>query len=433
MSKNVKKFIASALLVTSFLAAGTFDKYGINNIAAYGVTTYDDAEDGQLKSIKITKSNGNEMDLVDKYTDKILELTSSKTYYINLKSGIEGFYIDAEAEGDGYITKIFTSSSKTAEGKDSDDYIKVDSGTSFVYIRVYKSEEAYDKAYDNGDVTKCEATYKFCFNKKEAISEEEEDADMAYLRGIKLSSGDLQFVKTKTSYDVNVDEDVSEIEVKVKVEDEDDLIEIQGKQVEKDDNYASTVKLKKGNNEIKINVQSDDDEKTYTLNVYRGKKSSTDSKNDVIIISGNTGSTSEGWVSSKGKWMYNDINGNPIKNQWHIDNSGINYYLDEDSYMVTGWKQIQNKWYYFDNSGAMKTGWNLCNGKWYYMDKSGVMKTGWVKDNAWYYLSNDGSMKTGWLAQGGYWYYLNSDGSMVTGTRYIDGQNYNFNSSGQLL
>lgn len=431
MNKNIKRTLATTLIVSSFLSISSFNSYNLASVTAYAAE-YDDAKDGELSSLTLTKSNGNQVDIIDRYTETPLELTSSKSYYLNLKSGIQSFSMNVEAEGDGYVAKIFTSASKSAEGYDSGKEIKVSSGITFVYVRVYESEEAYEEAYDKGDVTKCESSYKFSFDKKEAISEAEEDAEYAYLRGISLSSGEIQFSKDKTEYDVTVDEDVKELEIKVKVENEDDIIEIQGKQLDEEDDNKSTVELKKGNNEIKINVQSDDDEKMYTLNIYRGKKASTG--NNVVIVPSNNSNRLEGWVSVAGKWIYNDVAGQPIKNQWYIDKSGVNYYLNEDGYMVTGWQMIQEKWYYFDSTGAMQTGWKLVDGSWYYMDKSGAMKTGWFQDynGKWYYLNNNGTMKSGWLQNSGIWYYLNTDGSMETGSKIIDGSLYTFNKSGEL-
>lgn len=431
MNKNIKRILASALVMSSFLSISVFNNYSFTTVKAYAAE-YDNAEDGELKSFTISKSNGNNIDLIDRYTEEVIELTSSKSYYLNLKSGIEGFAVNAEAEGDGYVTKIFTSASKTAKGYDSGKYMKLESGSNFVYVRVYESEEAYEEAYNNGDVTKCENTYKFSFIKKEAISDEEDDAEYAYLSGISLNHGEIQFVKSKFEYDVTVDEDVDKIQIKVKALSKDDLIEIGDVQLE-DQDYKCTVDLKKGNNEIKINVKNDDDdEKTYTLNIYRGKKASTTNSSTTVVS--NYTSNKESWVSLGGKWQYNDVNGQAVKNQWHIDKNGVNYYLKDNGDMATGWQNIQSKWYYFDASGAMKTGWNQCDGKWYYMDKSGAMRTGWFNDynGKWYYLNTDGSMKTGWLMQGSNWYYLNSDGAMETGSKYIDGTLYTFNSSGEL-
>lgn len=431
MNKKIKKILATAIIMGSFLSISAFDNYNFTNVKAYAAE-YDKADDGELKSFTISKSNGNNIDLIDRYTETVMELTSSKNYYINLKSGIAGFAVNAEAEGDGYITKIFTSASKTAKGYDSGKYIDLESGSNFVYVRVYESEEAYEKAYDKGDVTKCENTYKFSFIKKEAISEDEEDAEYAYLSGISLNHGEIQFVKNKFEYDVAVDEDIEEVQIKVKALSKDDLIQIKDANLE-DQDYKYTASLEKGNNEIKINVKNDDDdEKTYTLNIYRGKKTSVSNNSSTTVANYSVGE--KGWVSVGGKWQYNDVNGQPFKNQWYIDKSGVNYYLKDNGDMAIGWQKVQDKWYYFDLAGAMKTGWNLVDGKWYYMDKSGAMKTGWFKDinNKWYYLNTDGAMWTGWLQSTGSWYYLNGDGSMETGSKYIDGSLYSFNSNGQL-
>lgn len=431
MNKTIKRILASTIVMSSFLSINAFNNYNFTTTKVYAAE-YDKADEGELKSFTISKSNGNNIDLIDRYTETVMELTSSKSYYINLKSGIAGFAVNAEAEGDGYVTKIFTSASKTAKGYDSGKYINLESGSNFVYVRVYESEDAYRNAYDNGDVTKCENTYKFSFIKKEAISEEEEDSEYAYLSGISLNHGEIQFVKNKFEYNVTVDEDIDKVQIKVRALSKDDLIQIKEVNLE-DEDYKYTAELEKGNNEIKINVKNDDDdEKTYTLNIYRGKKA-TVANNSTNVVPNYT-SNKKGWVSVGGKWQYNDLNGQPLISQWYIDKGGVNYYLKDNGDMATGWQKIKEKWYYFDLSGAMKTGWNQIDGKWYYMDKSGAMKTGWFKDynSKWYYLNNDGSMLKGWLQSSGNWYYLNDDGSMETGSKYINGNLYSFNSNGQL-
>lgn len=412
MNKNVKRILASSLIMGSFLSIGTINNYNFAIVKAYAAE-YDKAKDGELKSFTLNKSNGKNIDLIDEYTGSIMELTSSKSYYMNFREGLTGFEINAEAEGDGYVTKIFTSASKTAKGYDSGKYVDLKTGSNFIYVRVYESEKAYKKACDDGDVTKCENSYKFSFTRKEIKSKDEEDDEYAYLNGISLNHGEIQFVKTKFDYDVNVDEDVEKVQIKVKAVSKDDLIKIKDANLE-DQDYKYTAELKKGNNEIKIEVQNDDDdEQTYTLNIYRGKKAD-DKKNTTILVPNYSTSGKQGWVIVGGKWQYNDVNGQPLKNKWYIDKSGVNYYLKDNGDMAIGWQKVQEKWYYFDTSGAMQNGWKQIDGNWYYLDKSGAMKTGWFKDN------------------NGKWYYLNNDGSMETGSKYIDGKLYSFNSNGQL-
>ena len=238
MNKTIKRILASTIVMSSFLSINAFNNYNFTTTKVYAAE-YDKADEGELKSFTISKSNGNNIDLIDRYTETVMELTSSKSYYINLKSGIAGFAVNAEAEGDGYVTKIFTSASKTAKGYDSGKYINLESGSNFVYVRVYESEDAYRNAYDNGDVTKCENTYKFSFIKKEAISEEEEDSEYAYLSGISLNHGEIQFVKNKFEYNVTVDEDIDKVQIKVRALSKDDLIQIKEVNLE-DEDYKYT-------------------------------------------------------------------------------------------------------------------------------------------------------------------------------------------------
>ena len=120
----------------------------------------------------------------------------------------------------------------------------------------------------------------------------------------------------------------------------------------------------------------------------------------------------EGWSKKDGHWFYQ---------------------LEDGSYIVNEWKQINGTWYRFDNSGLMQTDWVKENGTWYYLNKSGAMQTGWVKDKGtWYYLNNSGAMQTGWVKDKGIWYYLNQSGAMETGWFTVSDKWYYANESGAL-
>ena len=117
----------------------------------------------------------------------------------------------------------------------------------------------------------------------------------------------------------------------------------------------------------------------------------------------------EGWSKKDGHWFYQ---------------------LEDGSYIVDEWKQINGTWYRFDNSGVMQTGWIKENGTWYYLNDSGAMQTGWVKDKEiWYYLNQSGSMETGWFTVSGKWYYANESGALATNTITPDG--YTVNADGE--
>jgi len=254
--------------------------------------------------------------------------------------------------------------------------------------------------------------------------DDDEYIDEAHLDGIYLSEGDIDFNKDTTEYNVNVKKETSEITIEAKPEDNDYIVEINGSSVDKNDDYKKKVKLEEGNNTIKIYVESDDEDETYTLNIYRGDLAKVvDSKTGKVKESAQTFSISSkankfnGWNRIDGKLKYLDGTGQVLKNIWWFDKSvGLNYYLKEDGSRTTGWFQNNNNWYYFNENGEMKTGWVSINKNWYFLSKSGVMKMGWLEDSDgnWYYLDNDGAMKTGWVdGSNGKWFYLDSTGKMI--------------------
>lgn len=422
MHKKIKYIIAASLIITSISCALPGEYSFIGSTKAYALT-YSGASKGQLSSLSLTWGGSNEIDLLDSYYGDKVDLTSKSEYYANIK-GINGFTVSADVKGDGYVVKLFTSSSKTEEGKDVGEYMSLTSNYEDIYLRTYKSEDAYKKAYDNGDVTDCENTYVVHVRKETTSSDTEADREYAYLDGIKLSNGDIDFSKDKTSYDVNVDENVDKLTVTANPDDDTDYVEINGASVYKDDDFEKTVDLNKGSNTIKIYVQHDNEDTTYTLNVYRGKLASTgtsSSKDSTVQFQGSNLNT---WQKVDGKWKYIDGTGEPLKNEWWFDkDTGMNYYLGQDGYRTTGWSSVGNNWYYFNENGEMQTGWVNVNKNWYYLNKSGAMQMGWLEDASgnWYYLDGSGAMKTGWVeSSDGKWYYLDTTGKLARDTT-VDG------------
>lgn len=438
MNKNIKNIIAATLVISAFSAiVPTSGNIGFGTVKA-GAYTYKGAGNGELKSLKLYRGSGSELELRSSYYGKEVELTSKKDYYVEL-NGSDGIEIDAEVEGDDYVAKLFTSGAKDAKAYDIGDFIKVDSSSANIYIRTYKSEDDFKDADADDDVTKCSKTYIIHVKKPEVNSDEELDAEDVMLKSIYLSDGNIDFTKKKTNYDVNVDEDVEEIIVRAKPDDDDDFVEINGDSVEEDDNYEKTVKLDKGNNIIKITVEGDDDETTYTLNIYRGKLDSSTINSNTIESNSSSGILySAGkyntWQQVNGKWQYIDGIGQVSKNKWWFDSdSGNNYYLDENGFRKTGWLLNNNKWYYFDNDGVMQKDWKNINGTWYNFGKAGVMQKGWFQDSNrnWYYLGDDGAMRTGWIqVSNGNWYYMDGDGKMLYSTT-VDG--YTLDKNGVMM
>ena len=86
------------------------------------------------------------------------------------------------------------------------------------------------------------------------------------------------------------------------------------------------------------------------------------------------------WINDAKGWWYKEPNGAYPKSTWkQIDYNGIKnwYYFDEQGYMATGWKLINDKWYYmYENTekGHIK-------GSMAYSTKVGEYKIGF--DGAW--------------------------------------------------
>lgn len=253
--------------------------------------------------------------------------------------------------------------------------------------------------------------------------EDDDYYDEANLSGIYLSDGSINFNQDQTEYKVYVKKDTSEITIKAKPENTDYLVDINDSSVDKDNDYKKTVKLKEDESVIEIKVQSNDDDKTYTLNIYKTDqadlldKSKLDNQGQTFSINTSTESKFNTWNRIDGKLKYVDGTGQVLKNMWWFDKTtGINYYLKEDGSRATGWFQNNNNWYYFNENGEMKTDWVCINGNWYYLNKSGAMKMGWLEDSNgnWYYLDGSGAMKTGWVNDAnGKWYYMDATGKMI--------------------
>lgn len=444
MNKNIKHIIAATLVISAFSAIIPAGR-GIDSTGSVGLGAVEanasvnkKAASGELKSLNLYRGTGSELKLRKSYYGDEVDLSSAKDYYVKL-DGSEGIDVNAEVEGDGYVVKIFDSAAGDAKPHDSGEFIKVGEGTQNIYIRTYRSEEAFRDAYDDDKVSRCVNTYVIHVRKGEVISDEELNAEDAYLKSIYLSDGIIDFKKDKTQYDVKVDENVEQLIVRVKPDDDDDSVEIGDYSVTKDDDYEATIKLDKGDNVIKIKVKGDrNDEITYTLNVNRGKitdsAANTTVKDDKDLNTLYSSDKYNTWQNVNGKLIYIDGIGQPIKGKWWFDvNTGKNHYFDENGFMAVGWTLDNDKWYYFDQNGDMKLGWQSINGKWYNFGQSGVMQKGWIQDSnkKWYYLDSDGAMKTGWVQMSnGKWYYLDSNGEMLYSTT-VDG--YTLDKNGVMI
>lgn len=163
-------------------------------------------------------------------------------------------------------------------------------------------------------------------------------------------------------------------------------------------------------------------------------------------------------INKKKYYLDPKDNGARLENGWCKIN-GKTYYFNSKGVVQSGFVKVNGKTYYMSSSGSRKTGWQTFNGRRYYMNKkTGVMKTGWFTskgkkyylnpaknsstygaacigwkkiDGYFYYFESDGKMHTGWLLDNMKKYYFDpTTGRMYTGVHKIDGQNYNFGTSG---
>jgi glucan-binding YG repeat protein len=288
--------------------------------------------------------------------DGIIDFKYSKTEYtLTLDSSVEKLAVRAKPNESEAEVRI--NGNQVYESNNYESEVNLDKGENTITIKV-----------NNGSKNK---TYTIT-----VIRGKIEEEKQIYLSNITLSTGELNFAKETTSYNIGVKSDVDKVSIKAKPEDEDYDVEIDGVTVDNDNNYKKTVSLDKGNNEIKIRIEDKDDhEKIYILNINRGEINTTTNTSNTETsgnMSPNTTSIAKGWLLNNGQW----------------------YYLDENGNKQTSWKSVNGKWYYLDTNGIMKTGWQFVNNDWYYLDSNGVMETGWFKnrDGKWYYLYDSGTM-----------------------------------------
>ncbi len=407
MNKNLKKVIAIALTVSAFSAVVPGTNFGLITTKAY-------AASGDLTSIKLKTSDGSTIKTYDdddyKSKNEIddNELENEDTYYAKTSSST--IKITTKGVSSSNV-RIFKSKSSSAKGiKTSSSIDLSEDSTTTLTIRTYDDDPGTVKYSDDSYTSqyiikvKCTAT---------SSDNEDENDDDVYLKSLSLSDGEISFLKSTSTYNINVAESVDEVTITAKPDCDSDeyddyTVKIDGSTVDEDDKFKKTVSLDKGNNEIKITVEEDDDDnkRTYTLNITRGNTNNNNNNNS----NNETGTTikSNQWVLVNGQWQYNDTLGKPVKNMW-INN----YYLKYDGNMGTGWQYINGDWYYLGYDGTMKKGWQFVNGSWYYLDQQGKMLTGWFKDvnGKYYYLyTNSGAMAYNTIING---YKVGSDGAWI--------------------
>ena len=296
----------------------------------------------------------------------------TSSYDVNVKESVDKITIGAIPEEDMHVVTI-----DGAHANKSDGYkqtVNLNKGMNPIVIKV-----------ENKDNDK--RTYIVNINRENSLDTNEKQDDI-YLYAIKCSDGVININKNSTTYELNLNENVEETYITAQPEIGKYTVKINDKMVEDVDDNKEKLTLKPGRNVITIKVQdqSTNKQRTYTLYLNRGPVTETTNTTGTQIAVSNTSNTTSTinnvvakcnqWIQVSGKWQYNDSTGNTIKNNWYSDkNYGKTYYLQADGTMATGWLYNNGSWYYLDLSGAMQIGWKQIGPAWYYLYSSGVMAT----------------------------------------------------------
>lgn len=461
MNKNIKMIITSTLIIGVFstsLALFLDGSLDITSKPAYASSYSPSSE--ELKSIKIESSNGDTIDLRDGYNGDTVKLSDDKEYYAKLTDDSDGIKINASAEGEEEIVRIFTSDKEDATEYKPGDEILLGKGDTTIYVRTYASLDDYRKVKnEEKNVTDCEEEYTINVRKTQASNNEDDTQDAIYLDSIALNKGDISFLKQTTSYDVKVDSSVSEIKITAKPEDESDRVRINGDLVYLSDSYKKNVSLDEGKNQIKIKITDDkDNQRTYTLNITRGDASNT--QDDVYLDDLKISDGSLDFSKDKNTYSVDvddsvsklTIDATPEDDNYLVTINGKEVNSDNDyekeisltkgentiKVVVNDELNNKNRTYTLTvNRGQVtdtnsntntntntttnpKSKWVQVSAGWQYYDENGNMaKSSWVLDkanNKWYLVDGNGIRLSGWQYTNGKWYMLDStNGDMKTG------------------
>lgn len=497
MNKNIKKIIAIAMAVTAVSAFAPSGSYNLLTTKAYA----SDENTESLSKINLETSGGNtikfysddDYDRDDRVEDD--EVSDGGEYYA--KTSSKRIKFDISGADKKYI-KVFASSRSSikdsAESKKISNTISLSSGNNTVVIKVYK-EDVNSKTFDYDEDDEYNKVAEYTYHIKctsSSSDDDDDDDDKIYLSDITLSDGEVDFSKKTSSYNVKVGSNVDEISIKAKPEDSDYDVHIDGKSVDEDDKWKTSVDLKKGKNKIEIKIEDDDDNKrTYTLNITRGNVEETSSSIylDSLKLAGSDLTLSEGVrdynfrvdnsadeVSIKAEPKDSDytvtIDGEKVDSddsytkKVEVKDDVVNSYKvvvknssgTEQQYTINiAHKNVDaSKFPAINKSSSTNTSsstttnntnntyvntnannWVAVNGNWrYYDDKGSLVTNTWVydvKSGKEYYVNANGDMARGWLKLVNTWYYLGNDGSKKTGWQFDGSKWYYMDSTGKML
>ena len=151
------------------------------------------------------------------------------------------------------------------------------------------------------------------------------------------------------------------------------------------------------------------------------------------------GSNRTGWVSEAGSWYYFDKKDGHMRTGWVKDGDKWYYLNTKDGKMVTGWLVLNTSGtkYYLKKDGSMIQGpaWAVIGSGKYFFTSDGDVVNAWeLKNGKWYYYTTEGTAVTNrWILYKNRYYYMTSDGSAAAGTVKVEGKEYKFGKSCELL
>lgn len=114
------------------------------------------------------------------------------------------------------------------------------------------------------------------------------ERDSVYLASLSLSKSNIDFSEDVFYYTARVSDDADEIKVRAKPKNEKASVSIDGDYVDEDDNYKRVIDLNRGSNIVKVVVNNSDDEsKTYTINIIKGEGEKDDIYLDKLKVNNN--------------------------------------------------------------------------------------------------------------------------------------------------
>lgn len=466
MSKIIKRIMSSLLVMAVFTAVAPVSYMNFITEKAYATTSYSSSDHALLDSLDTDEGSVSFSSTRSSATGKVSSSHDEVTVTAKGKESNYKITIDGHTEDDGECEQA----------------VDLNKGRNTIRIRV-----------EDPDGDKSSTTYYLYMTRGTSSDNDNDDDnndDNVYLDDITVSGSDISFSKNTRIYNVEVADSADEVRIKAEPDDDNDTVEIDGSEVDEDKDFKKWVTLDKGKNVIKITVDDDDsdDDRTYTLNIYRGQKAPSttvgvgevDNSQDSIYLDTlkvtDAGSANidfnrkvtayevnvkedcdnlvikaEADDSDDTIWVNDDkvedVNHNKRVNlqkgknviKVKVDNDEGD---DDNDYEQRTYTIIVNRGTTSGtdttnntNSAVKASQWaKNSNGQWTYKDDLGkIMINTWFFDKSygkWYKFGFDGSMLTGWQFENGNTYYLNQDGSMQTGWKYMGNIWYYFNSNG---